>query len=155
MPALAHDQTALRDRGAPLVPSSELDDAPHNHDADEELPEAYCGGCGRLIDEESVEEGVIQFATKLWHIECFRCAKCKNRVSTERDDILLLSDGHPICGECNYSCNICNQPIMEEAIMTGDESYHASCFTCRSCHSKIEETRLCKDQPGHLLHEVP
>lgn len=148
MPALARDQTALRDRGAPLVPSSELDDALHNHDADEELPEAYCGGCGRLIDEESVEEGVIQFATKLWHIECFRCAKCKNRVSTERDDILLLSDGHPICGECNYSCNICNQPIMEEAIMTGDESYHASCFTCRSCHSKIEELVFAKTSQG-------
>ncbi|KAN0061207.1 Rho-type gtpase-activating protein [Thecaphora frezii] len=115
---------------------------------DGELEEAYCGGCHRLIGEDSVEEGVIQFATKLWHVDCFRCAKCKNKVSTDRDDILLLSDGHPICGDCNYSCNICNLPIMEEAIMTGDESYHASCFTCRACHSKIEELVFAKTSQG-------
>ncbi|SPO28035.1 related to GTPase-activating protein beta-chimerin [Ustilago trichophora] len=147
MPALLQDQMALRDPDPLHTPSAHTGDA-HVHNVEDELPEAYCGGCGRLIDEESVEEGVIQFATKLWHIECFRCAKCKNRVSTERDDILLLSDGHPICGECNYSCNICNLPIMEEAIMTGDESYHASCFTCRSCHSKIEELVFAKTSQG-------
>ncbi|TKY89996.1 hypothetical protein EX895_001294 [Sporisorium graminicola] len=141
MPALLQEQLALQDQQV------DIDDA-HAHDVEDELPEAYCGGCGRLIDEESVEEGVIQFATKLWHVECFRCAKCKNRVSTDRDDILLLSDGHPICGECNYSCNICRQPIMEEAIMTGDESYHASCFTCRSCHSRIEELVFAKTSQG-------
>ncbi|CDS81832.1 related to GTPase-activating protein beta-chimerin [Sporisorium scitamineum] len=141
MPALLQEQLALRDQQV------DAEDA-HAQEIEDELPEAYCGGCGRLIDEESVEEGVIQFATKLWHVECFRCAKCKNRVSTERDDILLLSDGHPICGECNYSCNICNLPIMEEAIMTGDESYHASCFTCRSCHSKIEELVFAKTSQG-------
>ena len=147
MPALLQEQMAPRDQLLGNAPTTEADDA-HAHDVEDELPEAYCGGCGRLIDEESVEEGVIQFATKLWHVECFRCAKCKNRVSTERDDILLLSDGHPICGECNYSCNICNLPIMEEAIMTGDESYHASCFTCRSCHSKIEELVFAKTSQG-------
>lgn len=147
MPALVQEQTASQNRDAVHEPTTETDGT-HVHDVEDELPEAYCGGCGRLIDEESVEEGVIQFATKLWHIECFRCAKCKNRVSTERDDILLLSDGHPICGECNYSCNICNLPIMEEAIMTGDESYHASCFTCRSCHSKIEELVFAKTSQG-------
>ncbi|KAJ1033974.1 hypothetical protein NDA16_000182 [Ustilago loliicola] len=147
MPALLQEQTSLQDQDAAVMPSAGSDEV-HLHDVEDELPEAYCGGCGRLIDEESVEEGVIQFATKLWHIECFRCAKCKNRVSTERDDILLLSDGHPICGECNYSCNICNLPIMEEAIMTGDESYHASCFTCRSCHSKIEELVFAKTSQG-------
>ncbi|CCF50627.1 hypothetical protein NDA11_005286 [Ustilago hordei] len=147
MPALLQEQTSLRVQDSAVMPSAASEDV-HLHDVEDELPEAYCGGCDRLIDEESVEEGVIQFATKLWHIECFRCAKCKNRVSTERDDILLLSDGHPICGECNYSCNICHLPIMEEAIMTGDESYHASCFTCRSCHSKIEELVFAKTSQG-------
>ena len=147
MPALLQQQTSLRDQDSAVMPSAASEDV-HLYDVEDELPEAYCGGCDRLIDEESVEEGIIQFATKLWHIECFRCAKCKNRVSTERDDILLLSDGHPICGECNYSCNICHLPIMEEAIMTGDESYHASCFTCRSCHSKIEELVFAKTSQG-------
>lgn len=56
----------------------------------------------------------ISFSNQLWHVDCFRCAKCNNPVDTERDDILLLSDGHPICGQCNYSCQICGQAIMEE-----------------------------------------
>lgn len=28
----------------------------------DDLQEAYCGGCHRLIDEDSVEDGIIQFA---------------------------------------------------------------------------------------------
>ena len=110
----------------------------------------------------------MQRSTQLWHVDCFRCAKCQNPVLTDRDDILLLSDGHPICGQCNYSCQICGLPIMEEvsldvlcrrrllplspaplqAIMTGDESYHASCFTCRSCHTPIEELVFAKTSQG-------
>ena len=116
--------------------------------ADEELPEPICGGCKKMIDEESADAGVIHFATQLWHVDCFRCAKCKNPVTTDRDDILLLSDGHPICGQCNYSCQICNLPIMEEAIMTGDESYHASCFVCRSCRTPIAELVFAKTSQG-------
>ncbi|PWN48569.1 RhoGAP-domain-containing protein [Violaceomyces palustris] len=114
----------------------------------EELPDPICGGCGQIIDENCADEGVIQFATHLWHVDCFRCAKCKGRVRTDRDDILLLSDGHPICGQCNYTCQMCGGAIMEEAIMTGDESYHASCFNCRSCHSRIEELVFAKTSQG-------
>ncbi|CAO1614360.1 unnamed protein product [Sympodiomycopsis kandeliae] len=113
-----------------------------------EFMDVLCGGCGLIINEDSADAGVIHFATQLWHVDCFRCAKCKQRVSTDRDDILLLSDGHPICGQCNYSCQICNLPILEEAIMTGDESYHASCFTCRSCNSRIEELVFAKTSQG-------
>lgn len=114
----------------------------------EDFVNVTCGGCGLVINEDSADAGVIHFATQLWHIDCFRCAKCRERVSTDRDDILLLSDGHPICGQCNYSCQICGLPILEEAIMTGDESYHASCFTCRSCNNRIEELVFAKTSQG-------
>ncbi|PWN44503.1 RhoGAP-domain-containing protein [Ceraceosorus guamensis] len=124
------------------------EDVPEDILEDSEFVEPVCGGCKKMIDEESAEQGVIQFAAQLWHVDCFRCAKCQNPVSTDRDDILLLSDGHPICGQCNYSCQICGLPIMEEAIMTGDESYHASCFTCRSCHTPIEELVFAKTSQG-------
>lgn len=91
---------------------------------------------------------LLVISTQLWHVDCFRCAKCHDLVTTDRDDILLLSDGNPICGQCNYSCQICGLPIMEEAIMTGDESYHAACFTCRSCHSPIAELVFAKTSQG-------
>ncbi|PWN22306.1 RhoGAP-domain-containing protein [Microstroma glucosiphilum] len=125
---------------------------PHEQDEEvdqsEEVGDVLCGGCGKLINEDSAQGGVIHFATQLWHLECFRCAKCSQPVSTDRDDILLLSDGHPICASCNYSCQICGLPILEEAIMTGDESYHATCFTCRSCKEPIKELVFAKTSQG-------
>lgn len=142
MTASMHDSDASRD------PFQAVLDAVQSHEQESQLPVAYCGGCSRRINEDSVEQGVIQFAAKLWHVDCFRCAECRRQVSTDRGDTLLLSDGHPICGECNYSCNICGLPITEEALMTGNESYHAACFTCRSCNSRIVDLVFAKTSHG-------
>ena len=62
--------------------------------------------------------------------------------------LLLLADGSPICSNCSYSCNICKKPILDEAIMTGEDSYHAACFTCRTCHKRIEELVFAKTSQG-------
>ncbi|KAL9939368.1 hypothetical protein V8E36_002181 [Tilletia maclaganii] len=113
-----------------------------------ELPEPICGGCRLEIDEASANQGAIAFSGSLWHLDCFRCAKCNNRVTTGQDDLLLLSDGHPICSSCNYTCQFCRLPILEEAILTGDEAYHASCFTCRVCSKRIEELVFAKTSQG-------
>lgn len=83
----------------------------------------------------------------LWHVDCFRCVKCHNRVTADTN-LLLLSDGDPVCGNCSYQCYVCKLPITEEAIMTGDESYHAHCFTCRACSNKIEELVFAKTSQG-------
>jgi len=32
--------------------------------------------------------------------------------------------------------------------MTGDESYHAHCFTCRTCKRRIEELVFAKTSQG-------
>lgn len=32
--------------------------------------------------------------------------------------------------------------------MTGDESYHAHCFTCRACSKRIEELVFAKTSQG-------
>ena len=45
-------------------------------------------------------------------------------------------------------CFVCKQAITEEAIMTGDESYHAHCFTCRTCKRRIEELVFAKTSQG-------
>jgi hypothetical protein len=34
-------------------------------------------------------------------------------------NLLLLSDGSPVCSGCSYHCSVCKQPIVDEAIMTG------------------------------------
>lgn len=35
-----------------------------------------------------------------------------------------------------------------DILFTGDESYHAACFTCRSCSRKIEELVFAKTSQG-------
>ncbi|CEL61068.1 putative Rho-type GTPase-activating protein 4 OS=Schizosaccharomyces pombe (strain 972 / ATCC 24843) GN=rga4 PE=1 SV=2 [Rhizoctonia solani AG-1 IB] len=109
-------------------------------------PEPACGGCGRTL--ESASGGVVvAFGNALWHVECFRCAKCQNTVSADTN-LLLLADGSPVCQACSYSCHVCHNPILDEAIMTGDDSYHASCFKCRTCSRRIEELVFAKTSQG-------
>lgn len=43
----------------------------------------------------------MRFRSSLWHVDCFRCAKCKEKVSADTN-LLLLSDGSPVCGNCSY-----------------------------------------------------
>ncbi len=62
-------------------------------------------------------------------------------------NLLLLSDGSPVCANC-YNCKICDLPILDEAVMTGDDSYHAACFTCRSCRNRIDELVFAKTSQG-------
>ncbi len=82
-----------------------------------------------------------------FHVDCFRCAKCGNQVTADTN-LLLLSDGSPICANCSYSCNVCKQPILDEAIMTGDDSYHAHCFKCKVCKNRIDELVFAKTSQG-------
>ncbi|BEI86941.1 hypothetical protein CcaverHIS002_0702870 [Cutaneotrichosporon cavernicola] len=108
--------------------------------------EAKCGGCKKTIDQENGGV-VVAFGASLWHVDCFKCAKCLEKVSADTN-LLLLSDGSPVCGKCSYQCFVCKQAITEEAIMTGDESYHAHCFTCRTCKQRIEELVFAKTSQG-------
>lgn len=60
----------------------------------------------------------------------------------------FLDDGSPVCAKCSYVCTVCKLEINDEAITTGDDSYHATCFTCRSCHKRIEELVFAKTSQG-------
>lgn len=46
------------------------------------------------------------------------CAKCSEPVDCE-SNLLLLTNGRPVCESCSYCCNACKQVIRDEAIMTG------------------------------------
>ena len=46
------------------------------------------------------------------------CAKCSEPVDCE-SNLLLLTNGRPVCESCSYCCNACKQIIRDEAIMTG------------------------------------
>ncbi|KIK03503.1 hypothetical protein K443DRAFT_41453, partial [Laccaria amethystina LaAM-08-1] len=82
-----------------------------------------------------------------FHVDCFKCAKCRNQVTADTN-LLLLSDGSPICANCSYCCNVCHLPILDEAIMAGDDSYHAYCFKCKVCKNRIDELVFAKTSQG-------
>ncbi|KAL4078283.1 hypothetical protein V8B97DRAFT_2074303, partial [Scleroderma yunnanense] len=105
-----------------------------------------CPGCKQSAVNESGGL-VVAFGQSFFHVDCFKCAKCNHQVTADTN-LLLLSDGSPICANCSYNCNICQQPILDEAIMTGDDSYHAHCFKCKVCHNRIDELVFAKTSQG-------
>ncbi|KAI0820004.1 RhoGAP-domain-containing protein [Trametes gibbosa] len=105
-----------------------------------------CPGCKKSVVDENGGV-VVAFGQSFFHVDCFKCAKCGNQVTADTN-LLLLSDGSPICANCSYSCNVCKLPILDEAIMTGDDSYHAHCFKCKVCKNRIDELVFAKTRQG-------
>ncbi|KAJ3552690.1 hypothetical protein NM688_g4018 [Phlebia brevispora] len=111
----------------------------------EPFTDKTCPGCKKAIINDG--STVVAFGQSFFHVDCFKCAKCSNKVTADTN-LLLLSDGSPVCSNCSYSCNICGQPILDEAIMTGEDSYHAHCFNCKVCKKRIEELVFAKTSTG-------
>ncbi|KAF8134448.1 RhoGAP-domain-containing protein [Boletus edulis] len=111
-----------------------------------DIENRICPGCKKSAVSESGGL-VVAFGQSFFHVDCFKCAKCNNQVTADTN-LLLLSDGSPICADCSYNCNICQQPILDEAIMTGDDSYHAHCFKCKVCRNRIDELVFAKTTHG-------
>ncbi|KAK0461358.1 uncharacterized protein EV420DRAFT_1640838 [Desarmillaria tabescens] len=105
-----------------------------------------CPGCklSAVTDDGGL---VVAFGQSFFHVDCFKCAKCGDKVTADTN-LLLLSDGSPVCANCSYNCNVCKLPILDEAIMTGDDSYHAHCFKCKVCKNRIDELVFAKTSQG-------
>ncbi|KDR75947.1 hypothetical protein GALMADRAFT_248760 [Galerina marginata CBS 339.88] len=130
----------------PLREHSHLDLQHPTHSDNVALEDRLCPGCKNSVVNE--QGGlVVAFGQSFFHVDCFKCAKCRNQVTADTN-LLLLSDGSPICANCSYSCNICHLPILDEAIMTGDDSYHAHCFKCKVCSNRIDELVFAKTSQG-------
>ncbi|KAM0789312.1 hypothetical protein ACM66B_000150 [Microbotryomycetes sp. NB124-2] len=68
------------------------------------------------------------------HSLCDSLLYAKRIALVEHDtNLLLLSDGSPVCEGCSYICSVCQKT---EAIVAGDEPFHTDYFRCWSCHSK-------------------
>ncbi|KAJ3292742.1 hypothetical protein HK104_005075 [Borealophlyctis nickersoniae] len=116
-----------------------------------------CAGCQQSIDESDTTLNLINFSDNLYHVECFNCCKCGQPIDYEGSVVLLSEDGKSfvkdkgkqicltlahlkaLCVGCSYKCKACSQPILEEAITTGNDTYHLGCFRCSSCNRQIEE----------------
>lgn len=102
-----------------------------------------CRGCANQIDQGSI----VQFGNGMWHLSCFNCVKCHSNIEPD-SNLLLLSDGSPLCSDCSQHCSVCSLPISDEAVMTADQCYHASCFKCTKCNNKIEGSLFARTSSG-------
>lgn len=84
-----------------------------------------------------------------WHIDCFKCYKCKKKLTSE-SDFLVLSTGALVCYDCSDSCTICGCKIDELAIIlsNSDEAYCRKCFKCTRCNDQITNLRYAKTKRG-------
>ncbi|CEP16580.1 hypothetical protein [Parasitella parasitica] len=99
-----------------------------------------------------VGDSIWRFNISFEMTTSFICAKCSDPVDCE-SNLLLLTNGRPVCESCSYCCNACKQVIRDEAIMTGDEAYHAECFRCVSCKRKIDDLVFTQTSKG--IHCTP
>ncbi|KZO95564.1 RhoGAP-domain-containing protein [Calocera viscosa TUFC12733] len=129
MAATVHPASALGDPNAAINPAGQP-----------------CFGCGNAIDAD--QHGlVIALRDSLWHMDCFVCSTCKKKVHPDMT-LLILADGSPVCMDCTYQCAACGLPIQDEAVMTGDLTYHSNCFKCQQCQKKIEDLVFAKTNHG-------
>ena len=100
-----------------------------------------CAICSQKFGEDV---SAIQFGNIYIHSDtaCFSCSKCKILLNIENSTILADDRGFPLCQNCGFKCAVCRNPILEEAIQAGegpDSIFHAGCFKCCMCASKIED----------------
>ncbi|KAJ3226070.1 hypothetical protein HK099_005655, partial [Clydaea vesicula] len=96
-----------------------------------------CGGCKKLIPPDSVEN-TVNFADDWFHPDCFTCSVCTTIIDCENQVVLLSEEGKAICLNCSYRCKACDKPILEEAVSTGEYTYHTNCFKCDMCMKQID-----------------
>ncbi|XP_038054815.1 LIM domain kinase 1-like isoform X3 [Patiria miniata] len=96
----------------------------------EEGEDPICIACSQTI----LDEQFVQALQSEWHIHCFICTVCNNRLSSwyyERDGKLYCrQDYQAMFGE---SCNGCAQIIIGPVMVAGEHKYHPDCFVCIKC----------------------
>ncbi|KAJ3180983.1 hypothetical protein HDU87_001631 [Geranomyces variabilis] len=97
---------------------------------------AVCAGCDKEITGDN-DEGLINFADSLFHTGCFKCSKCSSQIDFENSVVLIGEDAKAVCVNCSFKCKLCGEPILEEAITTDEDTYHAACFRCSKCQRAI------------------
>ena len=109
--------------------------------ADNLRPPGQASGMLIVSAAQSARRGCRQIPTCSCSLMAVQCAA--NAHTT-----YVLKDRLTTSPLTRLQCYVCKQSITEEAIMTGDESYHAHCFTCRTCKRRIEELVFAKTSQG-------
>lgn len=106
--------------------------------ADEHLK---CHKCARVI-KESTPFVIDETGKKNYHIECFRCIKCKGEIQdaqykpTNRGPVCLVC-GLPQCAQCENL--IVGDLIVAKHVDGTEYSFHTQCLKCVDCGVNITD----------------
>ncbi|XP_070540378.1 actin-binding LIM protein 2-like isoform X42 [Ptychodera flava] len=108
-----------------------------------------CAGCNKEIGGGQQ----LLALDKQWHINCFKCAKCKQILVGE----YMGREGVPYC-ERDYQhlfgikCANCEGYITGKVLQAGEKHYHPSCSKCGRCGYTFREGEEMYLQGSEIWH---
>ncbi len=106
-----------------------------------ERSDSRCRKCSHLVNSSS--EGGIKFNNRSYHINCFTCALCHEKLGNSQIKQFTLHDnGDPWCPQCELAhaktCYGCEERILAGgSIGFASKSYHTDCFRCGQCQKPL------------------
>lgn len=103
------------------------------------------GSCPVCQKDLRVVEDLVGANGKKYHLNCFKCAKCQNKLES-----YVVKEDKLICKPCALAeqqtqlkpkgtCTACNKAVEgnQKAFQMEDKMYHAECFVCSSCKGDL------------------
>ena len=89
-----------------------------------------CTGCQLSITHN--DDLVVQLHEQLYHVYCFQCIQCDNKIDP-KVDYILIEGGNPLCGTCIPECRACGETIVSNHVNVINKDFHEQCLLCTIC----------------------
>ncbi|XP_071819688.1 lipoma-preferred partner homolog isoform X2 [Apostichopus japonicus] len=107
-----------------------------------------CNKCGlKVVGENS---GCTAM-DKVYHIECFTCQTCSQKL---RGQPFYALEGGAFCENCYINslekCSTCSKPITDRILRATGKPYHPECFTCVVCGKSLDGVPFTVDATNQI-----
>ena len=75
---------------------------------------------------------VVQLHEQLYHVYCFQCIQCGNKIDP-KVDYILIEGGKPLCSTCIPECRACGETIVSNHVHVINKDFHEQCLLCTIC----------------------
>ena len=93
-----------------------------------------CTSCKLSITNN--DDLVVQLHEELYHVYCFQCIQCGNRIDP-KVDYILIENGKPLCSACIPECRACGETIVSNHVHVINKDFHEQCLLCTICRKVI------------------
>lgn len=107
-----------------------------------------CTGCNLSITHN--DDLIVQLHEELYHVYCFQCIQCGNKIDP-KVDYILIEDGKPLCGSCIPECHACGETILSKHVHVIDKDFHEQCLLCTFCRKVIDSQIITLESDGFTI----